>query len=120
MKSPGLTDILLEEAEEAIALDDVGRARECYRRVLAMEPGHPIATLALQEFARGAEVTREAEVSLTCDPGDELLPTELFILSQLTQHPTPVARIVNSGNVPEPAVLLVLKVFAQRGVVAVH
>lgn len=122
MSTPTLAEILLEEAEEAIALDDLSTAKDCYRRILAMDPDHAIANLALQEFAREAsrELTRDVEVRLACEPTEELLPTEVFILSQLAQGPAKISSLVENGRVGEPAVLLVLKRFMNRGVIAVH
>ncbi len=124
MSMPTLTDHLLEEAEEAIALDNLEHAKACYQRILEIEPDNMVANLALQEFARDVapckEVTAEAEVSLAREPEETLLPTEVFVLSQLAHGPIAVSRIVAAGRVPEAAVLLVLKRFANRGVIAVH
>lgn len=116
---------LLDAAEQAYAIDDLGRARGCYQDVLAVSPGHPLASRALVELDRqlSEAFTGEAVVALTVELGElvrRALPaSEAFSLSRIAAGPMTVADLEKASGIDRVKLRAMLQGWERQGLVSI-
>ena len=122
----------LDQAEEALAHDDLDRAEVAFRTVLALDPVNPVASQAIQEIRR----LRTASIVTVKDDAPPPLPTscvlrlavplsrlleddvaarEAFVLSRLVSGPLAVADLLYLCEPPHDEVMDILASYLAMG-----
>lgn len=123
-------ETLMSGARAALQANDLMKAAKTFQGILRIEPSHVLARRGLAQVdallarrAEGAGILRHSHVALavTREQAAQLtLSTEEgFVISRITETPSPVDALVSICPIPESELLEILRRFLSEGWVAV-